>query len=654
MLDLSRLSPAQRQVALAPAGPLLVVAGPGSGKTTALTGRIAVLVATHGGDGVLALTFTAAAARELRQRLGRILGHAGHRVDVATFHSFGLRIARRWSAALDLGAGPIAVYGAADARRLLDEAARRTGWDGNRSPDAGLAARVERLRLATPRFDRVGSPEGSGVPPPRPDGGQAELAALAVLAGTYERLLRERGAVDFPAMLALPLRLFDCRPDALRLYQDTYRHLLCDEFQDLCPAQYGLLTRLAERHRSLTAVGDPLQTIYGWRGADVRFLLEFRRDFPEAQVLSLDQNFRSTRRIVAFANALGAPLGERRDLWTENPAGPAVALHVAADGRAEAAFIAGEIARLLDTGAITTPDEAAILYRTNRQAHDLTLALRARGIPYHVVGAGDLFARREVRAAVAYLRLAHNPADTAALVRVLNAPPRGLAGLARHIERFGATVEHLPALAGAHAPEAVPAAASLAALIHSLHARSRAAPPAGPGELLDEALERSGYRAWLTGLRDGEARQEHLTTLRALAQSGGDLESWLTELQLGEAGDAPAEGTDGTRGVVLTTVHAAKGKEWRVVFVAGVEDGLLPHARALLESSDPAGLLGAPGAPGAGLEEELRVAYVAVTRPRDRLYLTCCRARRHGEALEARRPSRFLRHVPPGLLRRAA
>ena len=619
MLDLSRLSPAQRQAVLAGDGPLLILAGPGSGKTTVLAARIAYLVSARGvpPTSVLALTFATKASRELRARLGGLLGTAAGGVDVSTFHAFGLRVVRQWSEGLGWGSGPLTVYGDDEARRLLHDVACELGVDLERWPLRDLAARLERHRLA----DEAG-----------PSAASVELTTLAE---RYEQVLRRRGAVDYPAMLALPLHLFVARPDALRLLQDSYRHVLCDEFQDVCAAQYRLLRLLAARHRNLVAVGDPRQTLYGWRGADVRFLREFQRDFPEARVLGLDQNFRATGRLVDLANTLAAPLPYGRRLWTDNPPGEPARLHVVPDEEAEAAFVATEIRRLCAEGQVEHPGEVAVLYRTNGQARHLALALRERGLPYRVRGGGDLFARREVRDAVAYLRLAHNPADAAALARIANAPPRRLARIAAALRAEPVEAAELPGFARRCDAAAVAAAEELAALVAELHARSA---DLAPAPLLDLALERSGYRAWLGERPDGDARLAQLASLRTLAAAADcGLGPWLAELHLGE----DLTTADEAERVLLTTIHGAKGGEWRRVFVLGVEEGLLPHARALL---------GEPGERDV-VEAERRVAYVAVTRPREGLYLLCCRTRRRGERPESRQPSRFLRGLP---LERAA
>jgi len=498
MLNLSRLSAEQRDVVLAPDGPLLIVAGPGSGKTMVLAAKIAYLVGWRQipPTSILAITFATKAARELRARLCGLLGEQGAAVDVSTFHAFGLRIVRQWSEELELGPGPLTVYGEKEARAVLREVATQLRIDPDRYPLPELSAQLERLRLG----GRRAAPE---------------RGALQEVADAYQEMLRRRGAVDYPAMLALPLRLFIEHPSALRLCQDSYRVVLCDEFQDVCASQYAVLCSLAARHHNLIVVGDPQQTLYGWRGAHIRFLDGFRRDFPETRIMRLHQNFRSTRQIVDCANALGAFLPSSRLLWTDNAFGGEIGLYAAADERAEAAFVAAEIERLVAERIVDGVDQVAILYRTNWQAQPFTVALRQRGLPY-----------------------------------------------------------------------------------------------------------RSTLQDRAEGLR-------------------GDPDSWPAELPRDEEMACDADDAEGIR---LSTIHQAKGGEWTVVFVVGLEEGLLPHARALADGADE----------HISIDEERRVAYVAVTRARERLYLSYCRTRRRGDRTEMRKPSRFLHGLPLDQVRRTA
>jgi DNA helicase II / ATP-dependent DNA helicase PcrA len=531
-------------------------------------------------------------------------------VDVATFHSFGLRVVRQWPTELGFRPAPLTVYGETRTQQLLREVAAGIGIDCARIPLAELAHAVERCRLA------------GGVQPTSP---------LAVLAAAYEAQLIRRNALDFTAMLALPVRLLREQPAVARCLQAAYRTILVDEGQDVCPAQYALVQALAAGHRQVVLVGDPAQALYRWRGADGIALRRFLRDFPEARRMTLRRNFRSTPEIIRLANAVGAGLPGRQPLWTANPSGSQPVVGTLADEGAEADFVAAEVARLLRAGTIHGPGDVAILCRTNEQLPPFLPALRARGVPCQA--RGDLFARREVRDALAYLRLAHDPGDADALRRVLNVPPRGLAAPAATLCAFRAPAAELVALAGRHGPAAGAAARQFLLLRDALHREAAALRPAAA---LDLALDRSGYRAWLARQPDGAARLGHLATLRRLAERAeGDLAAWLAAVTLG---DAEGAGEDGR--VRLLTIHAAKGSEWAAAFLVGWEEGLLPHRHALR------------GADVAALEDERKVAYVALTRPQQRLTVTCCR--RRGDGREARRPSRFLLELAGALVSPAA
>lgn len=633
MFDLSYLSSEQREVVLAPDGPILVLAGPGSGKTTLLAARIAYRVSARAvpPSSILAVTFTTKAARELRERLVGVIGKEVESVDVTTFHALGLRIVRQWSGKLGFGSDPVVVYGESEARSLLREISGELGLDQEVWPSGKLSRLIEYHRLANTVLPRE----------------------LEPLAEQYEATLRRRGAVDYAAMLTLPLSLFTDQPRILRFHQDTYRHVLGDEFQDVCAAQYQMLRLLSLKHRNLMVVGDPAQTVYAWRGAHIRFVADFQRDFPEARVASLHQNYRSTQRIVALANALGEPLGYNRALWTDNPLGRPSVFHAAQDERSEARFVAAETSRLHRNGEIQNLGEVAVLYRANWQAEELSLALREHHVAYQMPRNTDFFERREVRDLLAYVRLAHNPDNALALSRIVNVPPRRLGRLEPELRKRPIPLKELPELAPGFGSVAVANAEALVQVVRDLSRQVLRLPPA---KLLDLVLRSTGYSRWLESLADGKERIGHVAALRRLAErSGGDLGSWLGEMCLGEDGLED----DANDRVVLTTIHGAKGGEWKAVFVVGVEEGLLPHARALLLNSpqtpderaasypSDADTLGADTS---SLEEELRVAYVAVTRPRELLYLTCCRTRGRGGRIQPRSPSRFLRNLPPDVL----
>jgi DNA helicase-2/ATP-dependent DNA helicase PcrA len=330
VLDFSSFSTAAQEAITAADGPLLIVAGPGAGKTTVLAARIAHLVLERNvpPSSILALAFTTDAARTLKARLSGLLGDRVNELDAGTFHAWGLRVVRQWSRALGYTTDALVVYGETDSRALLQAAGETLGWDTPSETLGPLNEALERVRLSDPAEHK-------------PD-----TFALHSLVAAYEGLLLQRGAVDYAAMLGLPLRLFRERPGALRFYQQIYRHVLVDEFQDLCDAQYALVRLLVERHRNLTVVGDPRQVLYRFRGADVRFLLEFSEAFRDARVITLDRNLRSTPQLVALANAVGHQLGYGHPMHTENPPGGPAIVYAAADEWSEATFVATEIARL--------------------------------------------------------------------------------------------------------------------------------------------------------------------------------------------------------------------------------------------------------------------------------------------------------------------
>jgi DNA helicase-2/ATP-dependent DNA helicase PcrA len=572
---------------------------------------------------ILALAFTTDAARTLKARLAGLLRERVTELDAGTFHAWGLRVVRQWSGDLGYTANPPVVYGDADARALLRAAGESLGWDMPAETLGPLHEALERARLA------------------HQDAQRPDTVALQPLVDAYEALLLRRGAVDYAAMLALPLRLFQSCPGALRFYQQIYRHVLVDEFQDLCEAQYTLVRLLVDSHRALTVVGDPRQVLYRFRGADVRFLLEFSNAFPEARIITLDQNLRSTPQLVALANAVGDHLGYGHPMQTDNPPGGRAILYAAPDERAEAVFVASETRRLIDEGQVSHPGEVAVLYRTRYQAEPLVAALRERGLPYRVRGHADLFATREVRDILAYLRLAHSPIDSAALSRIVNVPPRRLPRLAEAVSRHPVTLEALAPLAAAYGPQAAANAQALVALVQEFHAASA---QLGPAQLLERVLEQTGYRDWLQQHTDGADRLRHIESLRVVVgRADTDLGTWLAELHLDQEVD-PA--VDDQR-VLLSTIHSSKGLEWPIVFLVGLEEGVLPHARALGSSYEAT-------ADTSGLDDERRVFFVGLTRPRGLVCLSYCRERRAGDVVRIRRPSRFLDDLPSDLVIRAA
>jgi DNA helicase-2/ATP-dependent DNA helicase PcrA len=497
---------------------------------------------------------------------------------------------------------------------------------------------LSRLGHAVDRF-RLGSSDLAFLD----ERNEIDEELLRPLSAAYEALLQRRGAVDYTAMLTLPLRLFTSEPHALHLMQDAYRCAVADEFQDTSLPQFRLLQQVVERHRNLAVVGDPTQSIHGWNGADPRILLDFSRAYPEARIFPLDENHRSTGVVVALSNALAAPLDGARSSWTTNPPGPSARLYTAQDNVDEARFVASEILRLIGSGQIEHPGQVAVLFRTNAQARPFALSLRAAGVPYRVRADADLFVQPEVRDLVAYLRLAHSPVDGSALARVINVPPRQLAIVEQSFRKRPVPVPELAVWAFRRGgPRARRSVESLLALLQDLHQSTLETPPV---QALDVVLDRTGYAVWLAGQKDARLRLNRVEELHSMmaGSPAPDLGTWLVDMNLGEVASAS---DFSSQKVALSTIHASKGNEWPVVFVVGFEDGLIPHVRPVTVGKvDP------------GEDEERRLAYVAFSRSQVLLYMVHSRTRRSVATdsvtrLEPRRISRFLASLPPNLLER--
>jgi DNA helicase II / ATP-dependent DNA helicase PcrA len=645
-VDLNRFSPQQCAAITAGEGPLSILAGPGSGKTTTLAGRIAYLVGERHvpPTSILAITFTTAAAAALRRQLQTVLGDAAAQVDIRTFHSFGLRVIRSWSEELGFGNTPPAVYGREDARAVLREAARELGLavaenhavekrDAWAISLAQLDHALERYRLRCANANTTTVVDGAEID-------VLDGAVLAELAAAYERRLKSYAAVDYPSMLTLPLHLLEANSRALHMLQDAYRWILVDEYQDCCRLQASLLQQLTSRHHNLTVVGDPFQSIYRFRGADPRLLVDFPDAFAGAQVLVLEQNYRSTRTVVALANSLVAPLGERPASWTANPVGPPALVYAASSDADEARFVAAEVARLLRAGELSVPGQAAVLFRTNAQARELANAFRTRGIPVQMRAELDLLACAEVKDLLAYLRLAHSPLDSPALARVINTPSRRLRSIEHAFRAQPVPIDELPECAskrgGSSARAAVERFLALLDEIHSLAASMR------PEQVLDLVLDRTAFLEWMGNQANRRTHLDHVRALRDLlaASDAPDLGTWLADLHLGEL----ETGAPDSAAVPLLTIHGSKGREWPVVFIAGCEEGLLPFGRSAAGRGDDA-----------DRDEERRLAYVAMSRSQVQVYLTWCRTRLKDTngvdpRQELRQPSRFVRGLPPELV----
>lgn len=616
------LSAEQWAAVTADDGPLRVIAGPGTGKTLVIVERIAHQIEARGVSPrtILVVTFSRKARQELQERLRTRLPEHGGRVLVTTYHALGRKIVLQWPETVGYRPGRLAVYTRPDVELVLREALAALGAAlGDLSLD-GLLAGLTRYRL--------GLDDQAGDAP----------VDLPALAAAYEERLRRRNAIDFTAMVTLPVRILeDAHPAGLAMLQAAYQQLLVDEFQDSSAGQYRLVQLLTARHRNLTVVGDVRQSIYRWRGSDPRLLLDFATVYPDARTVVLTTNYRSTGPIVAIGNGLMADHPPGHQLVAATPAGPPAVVRRCRDEVDEAGWVAGQIRRLRDSGQIAAWSEVAVIYRTHAQGQPLARALRAAGIPARARPSGvEALDSREAADAIAYLRLVDNPDDVLALSRVLNVPERGLQLLVDAvIEAVPASLAEVVALAE-RLDQALgkDGSTGLSARLHRLLVTLDGLRPHAAHisvGLLDSVLDASGYLAWLRGGRRATERLAALDGLRQLAQAAGpeDLGTWLAELQ---ADDGPPG--DGPEAVTLTSIHQAKGLEWAVVFVVGLEDGVLPDGRAL---ADPV-----------QVAEEECVAYVAVSRPRHYLFLSHCRQRtgRDG-ARRQQQPSRFLARLPP-------
>ena len=636
------LNPAQREAVEYPEGPLLVLAGAGSGKTRVLTARIAHLITHHTvpAQRIFAVTFTNKAAGEMRTRVAQLLGSDPRGLWIGTFHSLSARLLRREAPLLGFGPN-FTIYDADDSEALVKRLLEAKQLSPKAYPPRALQSVISGAK------NRMVLPEELGA--------QADTPLVRVAADIYASLvpaLKQANAMDFDDLLLHPLTLFREHPERLAYWQDRFQHVLVDEFQDTNAAQYLLVKQLAQRHRNLCVVGDDDQAIYGWRGADVRHMLTFQSDFPGTKLVRLEQNYRSTQVILDAANGIIAENKTRlgKTLFTEKKGGAPVVLLSAADERDEAEWLANEYARRAAEGGEDVPyDEMAILYRTNAQSRPLEEAFRFRGIPYRLIGAISFYERREVKDLLAYLRLVANPADDEAFLRVVNTPRRGIGDASLAVLGRAATTWQKPLLETARVADRVSdlrpnVRLALIGVAELLGRLREAVGQADPATALETVLATTGYEQHLA--EEGAEGLERIENVRELVAGaaawaevqdpesletliGSPVERYLTQAAL----LTPADEDRDVPGVTLTTTHMAKGLEWPIVTLAGLEDGLFPLARA---ADDPG-----------GVEEERRLCYVGLTRARERLYLSWARTRYRNGRLELAEPSRFLDALPP-------
>ncbi len=648
---LNGLNPAQQNAVTSISGPVLVVAGPGSGKTRVLTHRIAYCLFAGGvrPDRILAVTFTNKAAREMRERVDRLVGaDASAGLVMGTFHSFGVRLLRQnpGIVADRLGLQPnFLIYDDGDQQALAKQAIVAVGLDPKQVAPRRMTSKISAAK------GLFFSPSDVAA-----DASTYDDELVARVYKEYDRSLRKAGAVDFDDLLILPIRLFDEAPALLERYQERFVHILVDEYQDTNRVQYVLVSALATKHRNLFVVGDPDQSIYGWRQADIRNILEFEQDFPDAKRIDLEINYRSTGRIVAAADGVIRVNTQRIDrrLRTENPDGPPVVVRELTDQGHEAQFVVSEIRRLIQSSD-RSGDEVAVMYRTTAQSRVIEEAFRISDVPYRIVGGLRFYERKEVKDIIAVLRLLYNPNDGVSLHRVIDnfplgrgfgpkamdaveawAASRGESALAGFLQLAPSVMANTdaPALSG----NARAAGQRIGAVFASL--REQAGLLALP-ELFDLVLERTGYEA--TFDHNVEAEQERWLNLLELRNdlekfdvlSPADaLPTYLEQVAL--VSDVDTMEDDPRGRVTLITLHSAKGLEFRVVFIVGVEDGLLPISRAVE----------AEFADAMPMEEERRLFYVGITRAMELLYITYVASRMSYGRYQSAQPSRFLASLP--------
>ncbi|VEI12775.1 DNA helicase PcrA [Trueperella bialowiezensis] len=649
---LEGLNPQQRAAVVHDGGHLLVVAGAGSGKTRVLTTRISHLISTGRvrPSEILAITFTNKAAKEMKERLEQMIGPTARRMWISTFHSACLRILRAEHKAIGMRS-TFTIYDSADSTRLMTMVVREEGIDSKAYPPKKLLRQVSDLKnemVSAEQFARRAQDRDETV--------------LAEAYLDYQSRLRAANAVDFDDLIMLAVQLLRNNPEIAEHYRRRFRHVLVDEYQDTNVAQYQLIRELVgeetdDPHGELTVVGDADQSIYAFRGATIRNIEDFEQDFPNATAILLEQNYRSTQNILSAANAVIANNSGRRPkrLWTDSGAGEKIVGYVADAESDEAGFVVEEIDALRDQGY--TYGDVAVFYRTNAQSRALEEMFVRSGIPYKVVGGTKFYERKEIKDAIAYLQAIANPDDTVSIRRIFNEPRRGLGAkaeeaVAMHASRYGISfgaaltdVAHPEAASEAGRSEVLGLQAraektmrEFVLMLEDLRAQAEAG--AAPADILDAVMDRSNYLAVLQESRDpqDEVRVDNLAEFHSVASDfrvvnpEGTLGDFLDQVSLVADSDQIPDEDGGEGEVVLMTVHTAKGLEFPVVFVTGMEDGTFPHIRAMNSPEE--------------LAEERRLAYVAFTRARERLYISRAGSRSQWGAPQELPASRFLEEIP--------
>ena len=632
---LAPLNAAQREAVEACGGPVLIIAGPGSGKTRVITNRIAYLIASCGVSphDILGVTFTNKAAREMKERLSRDLGSTADRLSIGTFHSICCRILRAHGDFIGLSKGFV-IYDDDDQINLIRQSLTELNLDPKqyqpRVIQASISSAKSRMLSERRHAEGVNS--------------YFEEIVQRVYQ-RYQSLLTRSDAVDFDDILLKTVRLLESQTDVLAHYQARYQHVLVDEFQDTNPAQFQIVKLLAAVHRNLCVVGDPDQSIYSWRSADLRNILSFEREFPDARVVLLEQNYRSTKTILKAAlQVISAnPLRKDKGLWTENEEGNPIVLSECLNEKDEAQYVVQSIEKLVKREQLQYGD-CAVMYRINAQSRTIEEGLMRYGIPYRLVGGTRFYRRQEVKDVIAYLRVIHNPYDSISLSRIINTPGRGIGqGTLNKLqswatEREISIYEALSQMVQQKdlAARAFNALGKFLEMLDALIEKSHSTPLT---ELIDEVLVQTAYREYLLEMEDGEDRWQNVQELCSVAAEHSDLapeealSAFLEKVSLIADVD---ELDDSSNAVTLITLHQAKGLEFPAVFIVGMEDGILPHRRSF---DDPA-----------EMEEECRLCYVGFTRAERFLFLSRAHRRNlFGNGL-ANPPSRYLERISQDII----
>jgi len=638
---LEGLNPAQMEAVETIEGPLLILAGPGSGKTRVIAHRVAYLIKVcHVSPRrIMAVTFTNKAAREMRERLYRLLGRSVEELTLGTFHALCARILRREGKAIGLDSRFV-IYDDEDQLSLIKRSLQELGIDPK--------------RYAPKAFQSAITAAKSQLLTPEEYAQRTRSYFQEIVQRVYEHyqtLLTQSKALDFDDLIMRTYQLFDSQAQVLGKYQSRYLHLLIDEFQDTNIAQYALARQLAGKYRNICVVGDPDQSIYSWRYADLRNILNFEKDYPEAKVVCLEQSYRSTKTILEAAHRVISVNKERKEknLWTENETGlPLRTVETYNEGE-EAQFVVSEVERLVSQGE-AKPIDCAVMYRVNAQSRAIEEAFVRYGIPYQIVGTVRFYERREVKDIIAYLKLIYNPYDSISLTRIINTPSRGIGQ--RTLDELTQWTKSLgiPLYTGLErvarekdsSPFALRAAQALSNFFNLLQELIKQSAELNVVDLLDSVLQLAGYRNYLLEQEDGEERWDNILELRGVAKEYQGLKpkeslaSFLEGVSLVSEADELDEKKDV---VTLITLHQAKGLEFPVVFIAGMEEGVFPHIKSF---DDPA-----------EMEEERRLCYVGMTRAKRRLYLVRALRRSLMGGSNANPPSRFLQDIPSHLIESA-